>query len=308
MNAQNAALEISIFFGAPLSIISDCLRGFIVAAPDHDLIICDFSSIESRIVNWLADEKDVLKIFEGDGKIYEYTASRIFNIPIHKVTKDQRQLGKVAELALCYGGGQGAFQLMCRAYGVKVTNEKAEAIKRAFRNSRPKLVAYWLAMENAAKDAVIQSGITISTCVGKKISFLKSGSFLMCELPSKRKIYYPFPRVDPILTPYGQIKDTLTFMGENTVTRQWERLKSYGAKITENVTQAIARDLLVEAMFRLEEAGYPIVMHVHDEVVCEVKKGFGSVEEMEALMSKLPLWAKGLPVTSIGYRGDRYQK
>lgn len=315
MTVDEAVREVSLFHINPLSVISDCLRGFIIAAPGHELVCCDFNSVESRVVNWLAHEEKVLDIFRGDGKIYEHTASQIFRTPIEEVTKEQRQIGKVAELALGFGGGKGAFLAMAKNYGVKVSEEKAEHIKFDFRASRPKLVQYWYDVERAAIGAVLEKRKWV---VGfeSRISFKRSGSFLFCQLPSKRVLCYPYPKIQAIMMPWGVMKDTLTFMGENSLSHKWERQTSYGAKLVENITQAVARDLLVAAFFRLEKAGYPIVMHVHDEIVCEVPikavaevpENIGSTEEMEKIMAEVPAWAAGLPIQAVGWRGKRYKK
>lgn len=310
MNPQDAALEISMFHASPISVISDCLRGFLIASPNHDLIAADFNAIESRVVNWLSGEDSVLDIFRSHGKIYEFTASNIYAVPIEAVTKDQRQIGKVAELALGFGGGKGAFLQMAKNYGVKVSEAKAEEIKLAFRESRPKLVQYWYKIERAA---IAASRSTVGQIFkagppGREVQFKKAGSFLWCRLPSARVLCYPYPKVQLTETPWGEMKDQLTYMGEDSLTHKWERESTYGGKLTENVTQAVARDLLVEAMLRLEERGYPIVMHVHDEIVCEVKSGFGSIEEMEKIMEETPAWASGLPIKAAGWKGRRYQK
>jgi|SRR4051812_24238186 len=309
MNVQEASEEISMFYGSPLSLISECLRGFIIASPEHDLISADWNAIESRLVNWLSGEERVLDIYREGQDIYVRNYSDMFGIHISLVNKDQRQIGKVAELALGFGGGKGAFQMMAKTYGVKVSNDKAEEIKAAFRASRPKLVAYWSAVESAAISALLDPGRIVSAGpFERRVSYKKSGSFLWCRLPSKRVLCYPYPKLEPVLTPWGEMKDQLTYMGENSTTHKWEKQSSYGGKLVENITQACARDVLVESFPKLEERGYPVVMHVHDEVVSEVREGFGDVAEMEKIMEEIPSWANGLPLTAKGWRGKRYRK
>jgi len=141
-----------------------------------------------------------------------------------------------------------------------------------------------------------------------KIAFAKKGSFLWCQLPSGRRLCYPYPRIVERDTPWGAMQEGLRYKSVNGVTRKWEDTDTYGGKLAENVTQAVARDLLAAALLRLDSRGYLTVMHVHDEVVVEVEKGEGSVEEIAALMSELPDWATGLPVSAEGWRGRRFRK
>lgn len=298
-----------MFHGSSLSVISDCLRGFLVPKEGHDFIACDFSAIEARVVAWLADEKRVLDIFLGHGQIYEDQAARIYGVALESVTKDQRQIGKVAVLALGFGGGVGAFQAMAKNLGVKVSDEEAEGIKQAWRAANPNIVRYWSQLEAAAKAAVLSPNVIKKAGPsGRQVSYIRVGSFLWCKLPSSRVLCYPYPQINACQTPWGETKDMITYMTEDAMTRKWTRVKTYGGSFGENCTQAVARDLLAAAMLRLEAANYPVAMHIHDEAVCEVPKDFGSIDEMKKIFELVPAWAIGLPIKAEGWRGDRYRK
>lgn len=306
---KEAAETLNFMYGSAMQTISDCLRGMITAAPGHDLIAADFSAIEARVLAWLAGQDDVLAIFKGHGKIYEHAAAGIYGKRMEDVTKDERQIGKVAVLALGYQGGVGAFQTMARGYGVKITDERADEIKYAYRQSNQHIVRYWYALEDAAKAAVRNPGkIFTAGAQGREVRFKKSGSFLFCRLPSGRCLTYPYARAVEKETKIG-FKEVLSYKTTDSLTKKWEESDSYGGLLSENVTQAVARDLLASAMLLLNQRGYIIPpMHVHDEIVCEVPEGFGSVEEMETLITEPPVWAKDCPIAAEGWRGKRYRK
>lgn len=306
---RNPGVLLNLTYGSPLSVLSNVLRSFIVAAPGNRLIWCDFSAIEARVLAWLAGEVSVLKIFENGGDIYIHAAAKIFGVSPADVTKAQRQIGKVAVLALGYGGGKGAFQAMAKGYNVKVKDQEAESIKENWRASHQNIVRYWHSLNSQAINAVNNPGEKFSTgsqfC---QVSYLKKGSFLWCQLPSGRLLCYPYPKIVPYETPWGEMRDTLTYKGEDSLTKKWDVQKAYGGLLAENITQAVARDLLAESIIRLEKSGYPVVLHVHDEIVCEVPDEFGSRQEMEEIMSEIPSWASGLPISVEGAEGKRYSK
>lgn len=298
-------------YGPVLDAMADCVRGMITAAPGHHLVAVDFSAVEARVLAWLAGEEKVLDIFRTHGKIYEHAAAGIYNKPIDKVSKDERQIGKVAVLALGFGGGVGAFQSMARVYGVQVADVAADGIKANWRRAHPAIVQYWNRLETAAIDAVdLDHGAECSAGPkARAVKFRKDGSFLWCKLPSGRVLCYPYPVTRATDTPWGEKRFALHFHAVN-IANQWEETSTYGGSLAENVTQAVARDLLADAMLRLEEAGFPVVMHVHDEIVVEVPESApeDTLARIEAIVSTPPAWANDLPLAAEGWRGFRYRK
>lgn len=314
---EEAVRVIQLLHGPVPTVISDCLRSLLIAEDGKDLMSADFSNIEGRVLAWLAEEHWKVKAFRefdaGTGEdLYKLAYARSFNVAIRKINDEQRQVGKVMELALGYGGGVGAFQNMAANYGVVVEDERADALKVAWREAHPNIKQFWYDLEGAAMAAIKSPG---SVQVVGRIRFRVAGSFLWCQLPSGRCLSYAYPKIKKKQMPWiddrtGEpaVKDTVFFMGVDSVTRKWGVNDTYGGKLAENVTQAVARDLLAEAMLRVDPLGYTVVMHVHDEIVTEVPEGFGDLKEFEALMSELPPWAVGCPVAAAGWRGKRYRK
>lgn len=341
--------RIEILYGSPMSVIASCLRAFLCARPGYDLIAVDFSAIEARVIAWLAGEWSVLEIFRTHGKIYEKAASEVFGVRLEDITKEdwRRMIGKVSVLALGFGGGVGAFQTMAKAYNVRMEpafqalwnradadmrdralerckkehkkagiSEKewlaSELTKLFWRESHPAIVRYWYNLEAAAVNAVRNPGDVsqVTPLNLPPVKFRTRGSFLFCQLPSGRALCYPYPKVERIKTAWGQEKETLTYMEDDSTTGKWRRQKTYGGKLAENVTQAVARDLLVHGMLRTESMGHQIVLHVHDEIVVEVPQDTGEdlLPDLEKLVSTNPEWTKGLPIGAEGWRGKRYRK
>lgn len=316
LTADDLLARIDALHGAPLNVISDCLRAMITAAPGRDLVAADFANIEGRVLAWLAGEDWKLEAFKafdaGQGAdLYKLAYARAYGLEAADVTKDQRQVGKVMELALGYQGGVGAFQTMARGYGVRITDEQADEIKTRWREQHPATKAFWKTLERSAIAATREPGRV--TKAGR-ILFRKNGSFLWARLPSGRSLCYPYPRIVEKTLPWEDEDgkpakgEALEYDGVDPVTKAWGTTDTYGGKLAENVTQAVARDILAAALLRLEHHGYAVVMHVHDEIVCEVPEGWGAVDEMEHLMEEIPTWAEGLPIAAEGWRGKRYRK
>ena len=304
---DEASEYLNIFHGSAIDPITSCIRAMLRSAPGKKLVACDFSAIEGRVLAWLAGQESALNVYRTHGKMYEHTAGEIYGVAIDKVNKAQRLIGKVANLALGFQGGVGAFQSMAKVYFIKVPDAQADEIKVRWRNANQRIVRFWYDLENAAQAATQNPNKKFACGVqGRLITFLRKGSFLFCRLPSGRTICYPYPKLQEVKTPWGEQKIALTYKGmvyNNFCTRV-----AYGGLIAENVTQATARDLLAEALVRVESRGYPVILHVHDEIVTEVSKNFGSVKELENIMCELPEWVTDLPISAEGWQGERYRK
>lgn len=293
-----------------LGAISSVIRGALTASPGKRLVCADFSSIESRGLFWLADEEDGLAIYHGDGKVYEDMAGAIYNMSPDEIHKGSfhRQLGKQAVLGCGYGMGKKKFKETCQGYGMDVDDALADKAVKAYRNRFARVPAFWKECENAAIGAVLYPGKIFKT---GKVLWRVVGDFLYAKLPSGRKIAYHRPTIKRKETSWGEMKPTLSYMGVDSKTKKYCRQYTYGGKLVENITQAVARDFMAEAMLRIEKAGYPIIMSVHDELVAEVDEDFGSLKEFEELMAELPEWAKGsnpCPIAVEGWIGQRFKK
>lgn len=286
--------------GEPMEALSSCLRGMLIASKDHRLICADYSSIEARALAWLADHSDVLDVFSEGKDIYKFTAAAMYGITYSEVDKDQRFVGKVATLALGYQGGVRAFQKMAEVYGADVTEEQALKIRNDWREANTPIVKLWVATEKAARNAVSYKGQVFKAAKGW---FKWLDGDLLFKLPSNRILSFPEAKLVK-----GDRGMDLVYSGMNNHTFKWGDIKAYGGSLVQSITQAVARDLLAEAVLRLEEAKYPVVLHVHDEIVADVPKSRGSLSEFEQLMCELPDWAAGLPVTAEGYESERYRK
>lgn len=286
-------------YGSVADPISSALRAMFMAEPGHELIAADYAAIEARVLAWLAGESKRLDVFSSGKDIYVVTAAEIYGVPEADVTKPQRQIGKIAELALGYQGGHGAFLRFAGAYNVPgITIPFADEIKDKWRGANKRVVRFWYALEEAARNAVDNPGKVYAA--GDHVRFKMVGKHLLMRLPGGGYLYYPYATVNR----EGKIE----FYGQDVYTRQWGRQTTYGGKLAENVTQAVSRDILANGLLLTDDAGYPLVLHVHDEGVAEVAIGYGSGKEFAELMATNPDWAKGLPLKAEPWTAVRYRK
>lgn len=277
--------------------LSQLIRTAFIPRTGFKFIVADFSAIEARVLAWLAGEKWRMRVFAEGKDIYCSSASQMFGVPVekHGVNGHLRQKGKIAELALGYGGSVGALKAM-GALDMGLTEEELQPLVDAWRSSNPMVTTLWWDVDKAVKQCVHEH-VSVRT---HNIVFTYKSGFLIIELPSKRCLYYVKPRVEE--NKYGG--ESVTYEGVGS-TKKWERLESYGPKFVENITQAIARDILLYAMQTLKE--YRIVAHVHDEAIIETDKS-ASVQSVCELMGRTPPWAEGLLLRADGYECEFYKK
>lgn len=286
-------------------ILSQLVRTGIVAPVGKTLGVADFSAIEARVISWLANEKWRLDVFKGDGKIYEATGSKMFGVPISAITKGSvlRDKSKISELALGYEGSLGALKRM-GGERMGLSDTEMMSLVRKWRAANPKIVELWNDLEESAIQALSCRRPIKSTC--RNLEFLYDGENLKVTLPSGRALFYHKPSMRK-----AKNRTELQYYGMIQTTKQWGVINTYGGKLTENVVQAIARDLLAYTMLELDKAGYAITMHIHDEVIVELNAD-GSEKEsynkMVEIMSTPPEWALDLPLNAEGYITDFYKK
>ena len=309
---------LELMFGNVPDTLSQLIRTAFVAREGCRYIIVDFSAIEARVIAWMAWCDWRLEVFKTHGKIYEASAEQMFSLPAGSVTKKSpyRQKGKISELALGYQGGAGALKTM-GALEMGLTEDELEPIKDAWRAANPEIVQFWYACENAAKKAILQKTSVVLPIAGKRTNlvFAYEGGFLTIQLPSKRKLFYVKPRIEA----EDLVRETsdggtyvvaragsLTYEGQDQKTKQWTRLATYGGKLVENITQAVARDCLRESMLALDDAGYTQLATVHDEIIMEMQGG--TLKEAEEIMGQPIPWAPGLPLRGDGFETQYYMK
>lgn len=295
---------LEMLYGNLMQVFSELIRTAIIAPEGYTFIVADYSSIEARVLAWLANEKWRLDVFAGHGKIYEASAAQMFKIPIEQITKDspERAKGKVAELALGYQGSVGALQAMGASDMGLSENEMIKLVHQ-WRNTNRNIVKFWYDTEENAKTAIMHPGTIIYGPRGIEFQMIRDTLFI--KLPSGRRLAYKNAKIQQ-----GSYKEEIIYDGKDQAKGSWGKVKTYGGKLVENITQAVARDCLAAALLALNDAGYMASFHVHDEVVVEVpiEKSEQALSEITAIMSKELDWGKGLILTADAFETKYYMK
>lgn len=291
-------------------ILSQLVRTALIAPKGKTFAVADFSAIEARVISWLANEKWRMDVFRGDGKIYEATGSKMFNVPISAITKGSvlRDKSKISELALGYEGSLGALKRM-GGERMGLSDTEMMSLVHKWRSANPAIVDMWKEIDEASKEAVRYRRPVTCTC--RNIIFDCDGEFMTIQLPSGRKLFYVNPMFkDKKIGRSTMPTRVLYYGGIIQETNQWGEIDTYGGKLTENIVQAIARDLLGNSMLNMQEEGFAITMHVHDEVIAEIplENAEEHYNNMVKAMERVPMWAPDFPLKADGYITPFYLK
>jgi DNA polymerase len=299
---------LKLCFGNVNDTLSQLIRTALVAPEGKTFVVCDFSAIEARVLAWLAGEQWVLDTFREGGDIYCATASQMFHVPVEKHGRNAelRQKGKIAVLALGYGGGVSALDAMGGKRLGMSEDEEGQTV-RMWRDANPGICKFWKEVEMSALAAITHGGgWHPESCEALSFRMADDGTTLLCRLPSGRDIAWP--EAEETINRFGS--KSIRYKGVDQTTNKWTWLETYGGKLTENITQAVARDCLGEVLTTLDTYGHRVVFHVHDEVIVETRKE-GAEKDLETvkdLFAKPPEWAKDLPLKGAGYITDYYLK
>ena len=294
--------------GGTMEELSSLVRSAIKAPDGHTFVDVDFSSIENRVASWIAGQNDKVELFrQGLDEYKTFASTALFNVPYDEVTKDMRQISKSAVLGCMFGQGAKGLVEYADGMGVKLSMAESEKAVKAYRSAYAKVKSAWYDFEGAAIAAIKMPGEVYK--VGK-VAFKVGKGALWMQLPSGRLICWQAPEVEDQLTPWGQMKLGITVRSQNTFTRKWGRNKLIGSSIFQSSVQATARDMLTEAMLRLDEMGYNVINSIHDEILLIVPEqdGESALERVVEAMTTPPQWASEFPLAAEGWVGQRYRK
>ena len=299
-----------VIYGSVPDTLSQLIRTAFIASEGHILIDADFSAIEARVISWLAGEEWRLEVFRTHGKIYEASASQMFGVPIELIKKGNpeyalRQKGKVAELALGYQGSTGALVAM-GALDMGISEDDLPDIVSRWREANKRIRDLWYKMDAAAVQVITQGGSVglNGLIIARELDYNNNTDYMTITLPSGRKLYYNAPQIGE--NQWG--RPSISYMGMDQTTKKWKRIETYGGKLVENCVQAIARDCLAQAIEHLEDAGLPVVFHIHDEVVIDCEPTIATLEDVVQIMVRPIPWAPDLPLGADGWVGEFFKK
>ena len=301
-----------LIYGSIPDTLSQLIRTAFVASEGKILIDADFSAIEARVISWLAGEQWRLDVFRTHGKIYEASASQMFGVPIERIKKgnpeyELRQRGKVAELALGYQGGVGAMRQMDTGHQLdSLSDDEVKDIVNRWRETNKRIRDLWYKIDKAAVQVITQGGSVgvNSILVSREFDYDYGKDYMTVTLPSGRKLYYNSPQI----TENRWGNPSISYMGMEQAKKKWKRIETYGGKLVENIVQAIARDCLSQAITHLEQAGIPVIFHIHDEVVIECSADKASLDDVVKIISQPIPWAPDLPLGADGWVGQFFKK
>lgn len=305
---------VETFYECPFTLLSSSIRSMLMAPEGRMLSFCDFNSIEARVRCWLAGQNDILDLFERGECLYKHTASSIYGIPVDQITPEQRTIGKVVDLAFGYQGGAGALTVAANMFRIHIAEEEKEPLKNKWRSANPNIVRLWWAVQNAVENLLSEKDTSGHFVYTESINTFLKASYFRCpnsgntyltiRLPSGRKLYYFNPRL---------VDNNIVYEGYDSKSnrRLWTDIKTYGGKFVENICQAVARDLMVEAMVYLHKNHrdtIDIIFTLHDEIICEHDMSFAALPIIQQAMSTTPHWAPGLPLKASGVTNRRFIK
>ncbi len=301
---------IRLLYGDPLPVLSSCLRNVVIAAPKHTLDVADYNAIEVRVLFWLAGNEVGLEAFRKGVDLYKLQAASVFNIPVENIEDGsfERFVGKELILGCGFGLGHKRFMESCAKRGREIAVGLAKTAVDTYRRDNPSIPNYWKNIEAAAIGSVLAGSCNRYREV-RGTRWYMDGDFLWCDLPSGRKLAYYGPEVHYEKTPWGEKKPVLYHMGVDSKTKKWVLQKTWGGTLVENVTQAVARDIVAEAMLRTEARGWKTILTVHDELASErpIKSSLSNAEFCR-IMEEVPDWAGGCPIKVKGWEGIRFKK
>jgi DNA polymerase len=304
--ALDAGAEVvDMAYGPPLDVISRMLRGAIYAPEGKELAFADLAQIEARGVAWIAGQDDLVELFATGSDVYCAMATDIFGRPITKKDEQERWLGKSIVLGCGYQMSWRRFIAQCAANGVAIESDLAERAVWTYRTRFDRIPTLWRTMEYCAIEAVRKPGAVIFLDSTERIAFQCAGGWLRMRLPSGRSIKYRNPSIERDIETG---RDKLTYWGVNSFTKKWGQQTTYGGRLTENAVQGFCRDIVAEAMLRLEDHGYDPLLLVHDEIISECDAGAGDIAQYIDLITRRPSWATDFPIAAEGKIRRRYAK